>query len=252
MSERRVGAAAKEAVKSPGRLMRFLRARLDPKSYLGLHFTVGLILAVLALWLFGGLLEEVLDNAAMVHWDMSVASWVHATTTPLGARVFIAITDIGSPLVMSLLAVVGVGTLLLRRWRLLALVWAGAAGGGAILDWVLKTLIHRTRPEYATAYLHRASYSFPSGHAMGSLIGFGMLAFAVAHARGFTRRQRQGAYIAAGVLTLLVGISRIYLDVHYPSDVVGGWAAGGAWLSICITGYHFVTGRSRHLRLETS
>ena len=151
---------------------------------------------------------------------------------------------------MSVLAVVGVGTLLLRRRRLLALVWAGAAGGGAILDWVLKTLIHRTRPEYATAYLHRVSYSFPSGHAMGSLIGFGMLAFAIAHARGFARRERQVGYAVAAFLTLLVGISRIYLDVHYPSDVVGGWAAGGAWLSICITGYHLVTGRARHLRLE--
>ncbi|HEX8851764.1 MAG TPA: phosphatase PAP2 family protein [Gemmatimonadaceae bacterium] len=251
MTEAKTETAAKEVVKSPGRLMRFLRARLDPKSYLGLHFTVGLVLVVLTLWLFGGLLEEVLDNATLVRWDMSAAARIHAMATPLGLSVFHAITNIGSPPVMTSLAVIGVATLLVMRWRLLALVWIAAAGGGAILDQVLKILVHRTRPEYGAAFLHGVSYSFPSGHAMGSLIGFGMVAFAIAHVRHLSRRERQVAYWLAGLATLLVGLSRVYLGVHYPSDVVGGWAAGGAWLSICITGYHFVTGRAAHLHPES-
>lgn len=236
---------------SPRRWMHFLAARLDPKSYLGLHFTAGLVVASLAIWLFGGLLEAVLNNSTLVHWDLIAASWIHGAETPAGLSVFHALTNVGSPPVMVALAVIGVATLLMMRWRLLALVWAGAAGGGAIVDQVLKTLVHRTRPEYAAAYLHGTSYSFPSGHAMGSLIGFGMAAFAIAHVRHLSRRQRQVAYALAGLATLLVGISRVYLDVHYPSDVVGGWAAGGAWLAICITGYHFVTGRARHLHPES-
>ena len=239
-----------EPTASPRRWARFLRARLDPKSYLGLHLTVGLLVSALALWLFGGLLEELFDNAAMVHVDMSVASWIHSAATANGIRVAGVITNVGSPAVMTTLAVVGIATLFVRRWRLLALVWLAAAGGGAILDYVLKLVVHRTRPEYAAAYLHRASYSFPSGHAMGSLIGFGMLAFAIAHARHFARRPRLIAYLLAGLGTLLVGLSRVYLDVHFPSDVAAGWAAGGAWLAICITAYHFVTGRANHLHPE--
>lgn len=231
--------------------MRFLAARLDPKSYLGLHFTVGLVVASLAIWLFGGLLEEVLDNATLVHWDLRAASWIHSAETPTGLRVFHALTNVGSPVVMAALAVIGVATLLVMRRRLLALVWAGAAGGGAILDEVLKTLVHRTRPEYAAAFLHGSSYSFPSGHAMGSLIGFGMAAFAIAQVRHLARRQRQAAWALAGLATLAIGVSRVYLDVHYPSDVIAGWAAGGGWLAICITGYQFVTGRATHLHPES-
>ncbi|NUO64408.1 MAG: phosphatase PAP2 family protein [Gemmatimonadaceae bacterium] len=241
-----------DAAASPRRWARFLRARLDPKSYLGLHFTVGLLLAVLALWLFAGLLEEVLDNATLVHWDMATAARIHGIATSAGSSVFHAITNVGSPPVMTALAVIGVATLLVMRRRLLALVWLAAAGGGAVLDQVLKILVHRTRPEYGAAYLHGVSYSFPSGHAMGSVIGFGMAAFAIAHVWHLSRRERQGAYFLAGLAALLVGLSRVYLGVHYPSDVLGGWAAGGGWLSICITGYHFVTGRAAHLHPEPS
>jgi undecaprenyl-diphosphatase len=237
---------------SPKRWPRFLAARLDPKSYLGLHFTIGLAATALALWLFSGLLEEVLDNATMVHLDLRAAAWIHGAQSPMGVRVFELFTNLGSPAVMTTLAVVGVGTLLVTRHRLLAYVWAMAAAGGAVLDWALKLLIHRGRPEYAAAFLHRASYSFPSGHAMGSAIGFGMLAFAVAHARALSRRARQRLYAAAAVAAFLVGLSRVYLAVHFPSDVVGGWAAGAGWLSLCITAYHLVIGRARSLHPEST
>ena len=242
----------KELPASPKRWPRFLAARLDPRSYLGLHFTIGLLASALALWLFGGLLEEVLDNATMVHWDLRAAEAIHAAQSPIGIRIFVLFTNLGSPPVMATLAVAGVVTLFVTRHRLLAYIWAMAAGGGAILDWVLKLLVHRGRPEYATAYLHRASYSFPSGHAMGSVIGFGMLAFAVAHARALSRRARQRLYAGAAVAAFLVGLSRVYLGVHFPSDVVGGWAAGAGWLSLCITAYHLVTGRARSLHPEST
>jgi len=235
---------ATEAAKHPSRWPRFLAARLDPDAYLGLHFTVGLIVIVLGLWLFGGVLEEVLDNDALVRWDMTASGWVHSTTTPAGIRVFEFFTNIGSPVAMAIIAVIGVVVTFVRKHRRLALAWVAAVGGGAIVDGVLKAMIHRTRPQYAAAFLHGTSYSFPSGHAMGSMIGYGFVAYAIVLTGEWAGWHRQAVFSAAGLMTLLVGVSRVYIGVHYPSDVVGGWAAGLVWLTVCITGYQVVSGRS--------
>ena len=226
------------------RWRRFLAARFERDSYLGLHLTVGLVVIALGVWLFGGLLEEVLDNATLVHWDIAAANWIHSTTTAAGAKLFIVVTNLGSPVAMSAIAVIGAATMFVRRHRLLASAWAAAAAGGALLDYVLKTTIHRTRPEYAASFLHGSSYSFPSGHAMGSLIGYGFLAYAIV-LTGQRRGWRRGiVFGTAALLALVIGISRIYLGVHYPSDVAGGWAAGLIWLAVCITGYRVVAGRT--------
>ena len=125
--------------------------------------------------------------------------------------------------------------LLWRRHRLLAQTWIAAALGGAIVDTVLKDVVRRDRPTYSGTYLHFHSYSFPSGHAMAATIGFGMLAYVV-HSRRPGRATTIVAYLLAAVLTLLVCASRVYLGVHYPSDVLGGVIGGGAWLVVCQTG----------------
>jgi membrane-associated phospholipid phosphatase len=226
------------------RLFRFFAARLDRKSYLGFHLTVGLLVFVAGVWLFGGLLEEVLDNATLVHWDLAASSHVHAAVSPAGIRIFRGITNIGSPVAMGLIALVGVTITFLRGHRLLAYSWAAAVIGGAMVDYVLKTAIHRSRPEYAAAFLHGTSYSFPSGHAMGSIIGYGCLAYALVLTLKVAGWHRRLVFVLAALMTLVVGLSRIYLGVHYPSDVVSGWAAGLAWLAVCLTGYEVVSGRA--------
>jgi membrane-associated phospholipid phosphatase len=226
------------------RLGRFFAARMDRKSYLGLRLTVGLAIIAVGLWIFGGLLEEVLDNATLVHLDVAAASWIHSTITPAGMRIFLAITNVGSPVVMGVIAVIGVVTTFIRRHHLLAYAWAAAAGGGAILDSILKYTIHRTRPAYALALLHGTSFSFPSGHAMGSLIGYGFLAYATVLTGKRIGWHKRMVFTLAALLTFLIGVSRVYIGVHFPSDVAGGWAAGLAWLAICITGYEVVSGRS--------
>jgi undecaprenyl-diphosphatase len=233
-----------ETPRSPARWLRFFAARLDRESYLGLHLTIGLIVIALGVWLFGSLLEEVLDNDALVRSDMAMASWIHSMTTPIGLKIFIAITNIGSPVVMATISGLGAVTMFVKRHRLLAAAWAAAAAGGAVLDYLLKTTVHRTRPEYAAAFLHGSSYSFPSGHAMGSLIGYGFLAYAFVLTRQRRGWRGQMVYSLAALLALLIGVSRVYIGVHYPSDVVGGWAAGLAWLAVCITGYQVVSGRT--------
>jgi undecaprenyl-diphosphatase len=113
------------------------------------------------------------------------------------------------------------------------------AGGGALLNTGLKSVFHRARPTFASEF-PVSSWSFPSGHAMDSLIGYGLLAYWLGER--FPHRRFIIRY-AAAALILLIGFARIYLGVHYLSDVIAGFAAGTLWLTVCITGYQFAERR---------
>jgi membrane-associated phospholipid phosphatase len=228
----------------PSAWRRFVAARLDPKAYLGLYVTVGFVAGALGLWLFGALLDAVLDNAMLVRWDIATDAAIHARATPTGLRLFDAITQLGSPVTLGIVAAVGAVLLWLAGRRTLTIGWVAAFAGAVLLDEVLKRAVHRTRPAYGAAYLHGQSFSFPSGHAMGSIVAYGILAYVLTH-RAYPGRVPRGViYALAAAIVLLVGLSRVYIGVHYPSDVVGGWAAGSAWLAICITGVGIAERRS--------
>ena len=227
-----------EAVQAvrPSRIARFVAARLDPKAYLGLHVTVGLVIAALAIWAFGAVLEEVLENDTIVRFDVATMAWMAAHATPLGFRVFSLITRLGDIPVIPLIAVAGAFVLWRQRHRLVLVCWVAAFLGGVFVNRLLKHLIHRARPVLAMARMHETSFSFPSGHTMAATIGYGMLAYVLATywwPRGVRHRV---LFFVAALLALAVGMSRIYLGMHFPTDVIGGLAAGTAWLAICVTG----------------
>ena len=220
----------------PSRLARFIAARLDPKAYLGLHVTVALLVAALAIWLFGAVLEAVLDNATVVRLDIATMAWMARHTTPVGLQIFSFITRLGDEPVMPILGVGGAVVLWQQRHRLVLVCWLSAFVGGVLVNRLLKHLIHRSRPILAVQQMHETSFSFPSGHTMAATIGYGMLAYVVAtywRPRGLRRRY---LYLGAAAMAAAVGASRIYLGMHFPTDVVGGVAAGTAWLAICVTG----------------
>jgi undecaprenyl-diphosphatase len=129
-----------------------------------------------------------------------------------------------------------VAAILARRRQWLYLwTWAAAVGGSALLNRLIKDLFARPRPFFEHPLLLETSYSFPSGHAMESFAVYGMLAyFAVLTLRSW--RARTAVVIGVALLVILIGFSRMYLGVHYFSDVVAGYAAGGVWLSALITG----------------
>jgi undecaprenyl-diphosphatase len=109
--------------------------------------------------------------------------------------------------------------------------------GGQALGTLLKNVIVRSRPSATQALIPLpGSYAFPSGHALAAVLLYGVLAFLVARA-AHTRVMRVGVVVAAVVIIGLVGLSRVYLGVHWPSDVVAAWILGGAWLAVCISGY---------------
>jgi len=218
------------------RLRSFVAARFARGEYLGLHLTVGFLISASALWLFGSITEDVVNNEALTRVDLSFHTWMRGHATPFGDQVAIAISFIGGPLMMTIIALV-VGMLLARRGAWLTLsVWLAAFGVGALLDWMLKNTIRRPRPPGAERFLDGFSFSYPSGHSMGSLIGFAMLAYVLFELWPPAHRRRVIVIITTVALVLLVGWSRLYLGVHYLSDVIAGFAAGAVWVTACITG----------------
>jgi len=221
----------------------FIVRRFEPGGYLGLHLTVGLMISMAALWLFAGVTEDVVHHDPLTQFDLALLQWLYSRRTAVGLRTFAAISALGSPLVMTALGILIAVILMLRRWWLVLAGWAAAYGGAGVLDVLLKQLIRRPRPVYAAAYLHSHSFSFPSGHAMGSLIGYGMLAYLLVVFWAHRRPARIAVVAAVAALILAIGVSRLYLGVHYFSDVVGGYGAGLLWLSACITGVEIARGK---------
>jgi len=214
----------------------FLVRRFEPGEYLGLHLTIGLVISIGALWLFGGVTEDVIHHDPLTQFDLMLLEWFHAHSTTEGVHIFAAISYLASPLVVIALgAIIAIRLTVKRSWILFA-GWVAALVGACVLDELLKQIIRRPRPSYAAALLHGYSFSFPSGHAMASLVTYGMLAYLLAVFRAKRRKLRVVIVTAAALLVLAIGISRLYLGVHYFSDVVGGYAAGALWLSTCITG----------------
>jgi undecaprenyl-diphosphatase len=221
---------------------RFLAARFDRNSQLGIGLTISVVVCALAIWALSGLLDAILDQDALVRWDAIIERWFHVHATPTGLTIFNALTQLGSPAVTVVTVVVAL-YLLRARAVLLLWTWLGAILGGLVVEHVLKATVHRSRPQYAAAFLHGQSYSFPSGHTMESTICYLLLAFLIASYPGTTARVRRWAWVLAIALICVVGFSRLYLGVHYPSDVVGGLLAGLGWLTICGAARRFFVAR---------
>jgi undecaprenyl-diphosphatase len=164
------------------------------------------------------------------------------------------LTTMGDPLVVGLF--VGLAALALwRRGRWIDAVALVIAGGGCgIVNQTLKVLYQRTRPDLFQGPFHLTSYSFPSGHAMGALVCYGMLAFL--GARLLRKRGPRAALAGAAALLILgIGFSRVYFGVHFPTDVLGGFIAGAIWLIVCIeslrTAEWYAERRQRHVTLKS-
>jgi len=228
------------------RTKQFLAKRLSTDTYVGLHLTVSFVVAASAIWIAGALLDAVLDNATIVRLDIALARAIHEHVTPTGTTVSEYISSIGSPTTMGVIAVIGGLVLLARRRGVMLIAWIAAFAGGGALEKILKNTVHRTRPMFTPTGPTEQSLSFPSGHSMMCLIGVGMLVYVLLVPRKFGDPWR-GIVGGLGVaFVLAVGISRVYLGAHYPSDVIGGYAAGAGWVAICVG----VRGVVKHRRMR--
>lgn len=224
---------------------KFLKARLSPEEFLGLHLTVGVLLLTAATWVFAAVAEDVATGEALTVIDVRFSNWLHAHATSSLTVVMLLITNLHSTwgiIIMSL----AVSVYLLIRWeRHWVFTLLLTVCGGMMLNVLLKNVFHRARPHFDDPILTLTSYGFPSGHTMMATVFYGTLcAFVITHVRGWYWRAL--AVIVAIFLIALVGFSRIYLGVHYLSDVLGAMAEGSAWLALCLTATE--TMRRRHLR----
>ncbi|MEO8378114.1 MAG: phosphatase PAP2 family protein [Acidobacteriota bacterium] len=176
------------------------------------------------------------DSPRLHAVDADAYAWAHDTRTPGATTFFTVMTLIGTPAGLGILTAAAVTALVLRkRWR-----WAAylsiTTGIGALLNLVLKSFFARTRPDLAEALRGAHGYSFPSGHAMGSTIVFG--AFGYLAIRILERWSHRAAALAlACTLILAIAISRVYLGVHWISDIAAGISAGLIWLVTATVGY---------------
>jgi membrane-associated phospholipid phosphatase len=196
--------------------------------------------------LFSDLAEDLLEKDSIVVVDQAVAIILRYVATPTLTTFFLVISMLGSAEIFAPLGlVVAMMYGWQRRWLHVG-TWLSALVGGVLLNQLLKELFARSRPTLPDPLLTEVGYSFPSGHAMTSLIVYGVLAyFAVLALSNWG--DRAAVILGTALLVLLIGFSRMYLGVHYFSDVVAGYAAGGVWLSSLITGMEAI--RRRKLQL---
>ena len=222
----------------------FLEARLSPTGELGLQLTIGLVLIVLGSWLFGGIAEDVIHRDPLVQVDLAVSQFLHAHAEPPFTTAMLVVSLAGSYLIVGASLVIAGVLAWRRRWYDFSMLVL-AVGGGEVINLLLKALFARHRPVLPEPLLTLMSPGFPSGHAMASMIFYGLIVYFIVR-RVRVWRWRVLAAITGAILIILIGFSRIYLGVQYLSDVLGGYAAGFVWLAFTITGVETLRRRREH------
>ncbi len=210
------------------------------------HLIKGVALAVLCLYIFSLLADELLEQE-LTNFDRIITGFVRGFTTPGLTSFMKLVSNMGSFLV--LVSVALVAFLILRKHT--RHYWDSAMvainlTGVWLLNELLKRIFHRPRPDI-DRLVEVTGYSFPSGHAMINMGFYGFLAYILwVNLKGSPLRYLTTAVL--GMLILLIGISRVYLGAHYPSDVLAGFAAGGFWLVGSILALQTV----RHYKRKTN
>lgn len=208
-------------------------ARFDPDARGGLRLTLAVAGALTLAVPFALLLLLVVDRwTPLRRADYGLAARLNAYAGPRPAYVTFlkVVTTVGHPAVFEA-AAVAVAVWLLRRRRPRVAAWlAVTVFGGGMLSTVVKNAVGRQRPLLSHPVAHAASASFPSGHALGSVVGIGALLFVFLPD---ARAARRPVWFGLGVLVVLaVRFSRLGLGLHYLSDVLGGYILGLAWLAV--------------------
>jgi len=218
-------------------------AAASRRAELALRLGVGAGVLIAAAWLFGAIAEDVVTGDRLTVVDVQLAQWLRAHATPELTRWMLLVTDLHSTVAVSCYATIVAAALAWRRqWRHLTTVFVCVAGG-LTLNVLMKLAFHRARPVLDDPLLTLTSYSFPSGHVAGSTLMYGLI---VAWTFTRTRRPlvRAAVAVAAASAIALVAFTRMYLGVHYLSDVGAAFAEGVAWLALCLSALAAFWGRA--------
>jgi len=188
---------------------------------------VTLAFSVFVVWAFAGLTEEILEGDSR-RFDRAVLLWIHTHFPAWLGGPMRLVTALGYYDVVLPLLAAAILFFYLKGWRLSATLLLISTAGSIVLTTVLKAVFQRSRPEVFDSGYTASFYSFPSGHATVAVGFYGMLTILIAYRlKGVAR----WAVVAAGVLlVLLIGFSRLYLGVHYPTDILAGYLAAPLWV----------------------
>jgi len=214
-------------------LRKFIKARLSTKESSGLYLTLLLLVLILAASVFGAIAEDVVMREPLTILDVRFSAWLHVHSSRSLTRAMLVITNIHSPLGVTVMALAISAYLWVKRLRLWVLTLTLAVFGGMLLNALLKHVFVRQRPHFDDPLLTLTTYSFPSGHTLMAVVFYGALC-ALVVSRSANRRWRILTIALAGFMILIVGFSRVYLGAHYLSDVLAAIAEGLAWLAFCL------------------
>lgn len=220
---------------------RFIENRLSTKKFTGLPLTLLFLALLYTLSLFGGIMEDVINSDVIVSVDIRVAHLLQIFRSAELIKIFLWITLLGKWQIVSIFTLATVLILWLTKKRAYIIPLFVSILGSELLTFIGKYIFHRPRPD-APMY-PETSFSFPSGHATIAVAFYGFLTYLlIRNAKEWSKKIN--ALFAGFVLIVLIGFSRLYLGVHYVSDVWGGYLAGAIWLIIAISlAEHFSYGK---------
>jgi len=210
--------------------MSIANARKRLLEFISLSLLIGLAAAIGSLVFFGWLADEVLEGETR-HFDDVTRAAVHTVASPALTMTMRGISFLGSTLFLTAATIFLVAWFAFRQWGREAKLFAITMIGASILNTTLKLAFKRPRPIPFFDLTPPETYSFPSGHSLASCCFFAGLA-AILSGRVKSRRARTIIWIVATVMFLLIGLSRIYLGVHYTTDVIAGFAAALIWILV--------------------
>jgi membrane-associated phospholipid phosphatase len=193
-----------------------------------LVLAAGLVTAGALLFLFAKIHEDI-SHPRLEAIDQGILAGIHADDTPRLTALAKTLSFIGSPLTLIPVILLSAWILWQRHVKRDGLLLLLSMGGGGLLDTVLKLHYRRVRPDVPWAFVHERSFSFPSGHSVMAVVLYGMLTYLLMQ---YERKTWERVGLIAGSVILIagIGLSRIYLGVHYPSDVLAGYVVGTVWV----------------------
>jgi undecaprenyl-diphosphatase len=212
----------------------FVRARFSPRSYLGLHFTVGLIAVAALAWLFGGIVDIISDQGPLGGLDRTVAMLVAAQRTPALDSAVGVIATLANPVWLAFIVGVGAISYARRREASLSIAALLFLASAYALAYGLQAMFAKHAAHQPELVLVNGFAGFPSAALTASTAGYGMLCYLLAAETDSWRLQTLSVAAALYVIAL-IGFAGIYSGLAL-SAIIGGFALGGCWLAICVTG----------------
>jgi len=215
------------------RQLSWIRRRVDPGRPSGFWLTFTVAAGALSAWAFAGLTQDVISHDEMARVDPHVETFVVAHRTGAITAAMKVVTWFGSTAVLIPAGVALAAYFVLRRrdWRPAVLLGVLLGGAVALYD-IVKPAVDRARPPMRAWIGRYSGAAFPSGHATQSLAFFAAAALILG--RGRSVKPKAWLWVGAAAIVVAVGASRLYLGAHWLSDVLGGWALGGAWLALVV------------------